>query len=188
MPRKSAAPSVWQNRIVGHGEEAPDQLLAHPLNFRTHPKQQQQALSGAITDLGWLVPVIVNRATGHVLDGHLRVELAISRGEPTVPVTYVDLPEELEAEALLTIDPIAAMAQADKANLDALLRQVETGDAALQRMLADLAGEPALSQARTAARFVQRFEVVAECADEQTQQELYERLSAEGYSCRVLSM
>jgi len=27
----------WRNRIVGTGEEAPDQLLANPQNWRTHP-------------------------------------------------------------------------------------------------------------------------------------------------------
>ena len=39
----SATPA-WTNRIVGSGEEAPDQLLAHPSNWRTHPKAQREAL------------------------------------------------------------------------------------------------------------------------------------------------
>ena len=34
----------FASRIVGEGEEAPDQLLANPLNWRTHPKEQQAAL------------------------------------------------------------------------------------------------------------------------------------------------
>ena len=33
--------NVWRNRIVGEGVEAPDQLLANPQNWRTHPKFQQ---------------------------------------------------------------------------------------------------------------------------------------------------
>ena len=33
----------WRNRIVGHGEEAPDQLLANALNWRINPKAQQEA-------------------------------------------------------------------------------------------------------------------------------------------------
>lgn len=34
---KGAPPARrWRNRIVGHGEEAPDQLLANPMNFRVH--------------------------------------------------------------------------------------------------------------------------------------------------------
>jgi hypothetical protein len=34
--------------------------------------------------------VTVNQTTGHVVDGHLRIELALARNEPTVPVTYVE--------------------------------------------------------------------------------------------------
>ena len=33
-----------QSRIIGHGEAAPDQLLANPLNFRRHPGHQLDAL------------------------------------------------------------------------------------------------------------------------------------------------
>ena len=40
----------WKNRIVGHGEESPEQLLANPKNWRTHPKEQREALAGAPGD------------------------------------------------------------------------------------------------------------------------------------------
>ncbi len=89
------AATTWQNRIIGEGEEDPSQLLANPSNFRIHPKPQQDALSGVLSEVGWVQRVLVNQRTGHVIDGHLRVSLAISRNEPTVPVIYVDLsPEE----------------------------------------------------------------------------------------------
>lgn len=134
----------WRNSIARYGEEAPEQLLAHPRNFRIHPKNQQQALEGALNDLGWLAPVVVNETTQHVIDGHLRIELAISRGEKSVPVAYVNLSEAEEVEALLTFDPIGAMAATDKANLDALLRDVATGEAAVQAMLSELAKDAGL--------------------------------------------
>lgn len=37
----SPAPTAWRNRIVGYGEEAPEQLLASPWNWRIHPGHQQ---------------------------------------------------------------------------------------------------------------------------------------------------
>lgn len=58
----------WRNRIVGSGEEAPDQLLANPGNWRVHPKAQQQALAGILGQVGWVQQVLVNRRTGHVVD------------------------------------------------------------------------------------------------------------------------
>lgn len=78
--------TAWRNRIVGHGEEPPGQLLANPANWRMHPREQQEALAGTLSEVGWVTHVLVNKKTGHVVDGHLRVELAISRGEPTVPL------------------------------------------------------------------------------------------------------
>lgn len=129
----------WRNRIVGHGEEAPDQLLANPRNWRIHPRQQQAALEGVLDDVGWVQDIIVNKQTGHVVDGHLRIQLALRREEPTVPVVYVDLDEHEEALILASIDPLSAMAAADKEQLDALLRDVHTDSPAVQQMIESLA-------------------------------------------------
>lgn len=135
---------TWRNRIVGHGEEAPDQLLANPANWRIHPKNQQDALSGVLNELGWIQSVVVSQRSGHVVDGHLRVALAISRNEPSVPVVYVDLDEAEEKLALISLDPLAAMAATDREQLAALLEEVSTGDAALQAMLDGLAQDAGL--------------------------------------------
>lgn len=139
-----AVSTQWRNRIIGHGEEAPDQLLANPRNFRIHPKPQQDALAGVLTEVGWVQDVIVNQRTGHVIDGHLRVSLAISRQEPSIPVVYVDLDEQEEALILATLDPLSAMAATDREQLDALLHEVSTGDAAVQAMLDQLAQQTGL--------------------------------------------
>jgi DNA modification methylase len=132
---------TWRNRILGSGEEAPDQLAANPRNWRTHPAAQRKALRGALDTVGWVQQVIVNRRTGNVVDGHARIEEALSRHEPTVPVLYVDLSAEEEALVLATLDPIAAMADQDDERLRDLLAEVAVDDEGLAALLADLAGE-----------------------------------------------
>lgn len=136
----------WQNRIVGEGEEAPDQLLANPQNWRIHPQSQQEALAGVLDEVGWVQRVLVNQRTGHLVDGHLRVALAQRRGEQSIPVTYLDLSEGEGALVLATIDPISALATADAQKLDELLRDVATDSAAVQEMLAGLADSVGLYQ------------------------------------------
>lgn len=131
--------TAWQNRITRYGEEAPDQLLANPRNFRTHPATQTDALAGVLREVGLVQNVIVNERTGYVIDGHARIALALRDGQPSVPVTYVDLDEAEEALILATLDPLSAMAGTDAAKLDDLLREVSTGEAAVQAMLAELA-------------------------------------------------
>lgn len=138
----------WRNRIVGSGFEDPEQMLANPKNFRIHPKHQQDALSGVLDEIGWVQQVIVNQRTQHVIDGHLRVSLAISRGEKRVPVIYVDLSEEEEALILATLDPLAALAATDKEQLALLLAEVVSGDGAVQEMLSNLAVEHGLIEAQ----------------------------------------
>jgi len=140
---------TWKNRIVGYGESAPDQLLANEGNWRLHPRHQQESLHGVIQEIGVIQDVIVNRRTSlewgrdqgveTLLDGHLRVTLALRDGQPSIPVKYVDLTPNEERLALATLDPISALAAADAGKLDALLREVQTDNPAVQRLLNGIA-------------------------------------------------
>jgi hypothetical protein len=131
--------STWRNRIVGHGEEAPADLVTNPRNFRIHPKTQRDAMTGVLGELGWIDEIIVNRRSGCVINGHMRVAVAIGHDEPSVPVKYVELDDDEEALALATFDPLGALAATNAAQLSALLATVSTSDDALRVMLADLA-------------------------------------------------
>ncbi|MCK6460906.1 MAG: DNA modification methylase [Planctomycetes bacterium] len=133
------SPGPWRSRIVDRGEASPAALVANPRNWRGHPPAQQAALAGLLDQVGWVQDVVVNRRTGHLVDGHLRVELARARGETAIPVVYVDLDEAEEALVLASLDPLAGMATADPAKLEALLAQATVNDAALRAMLDDLA-------------------------------------------------
>lgn len=131
---------AWRNRIVGSGEEPPDQLVANPKNWRTHPGGQRDALRGSLGTVGWVQQVLVNQRTGHVVGGHARVEEALSRHEAMVPVLYVDLDEAEEAQVLATLDPIAAMAAQDDDKLRELLAELDIDDPGLVALLESLAG------------------------------------------------
>lgn len=103
----------WKSRIVGTAEVPPDELIANPKNFRRHPSRQRRVLGAVLDDVGFVTDVIVNRRTGRILDGHLRVELAIKAKQPTVPVKYVDLSEKEESLVLATFDPVGELAYLD---------------------------------------------------------------------------
>jgi DNA modification methylase len=135
----AATAPAWRNRIVGSGEEAPERLVANPRNWRTHPASQRAALRGSLAEVGWVQQVLVNRRTGHVVDGHARVEEALSRGEPSVPVLYVELGPDEEALVLATLDPIGAMATRDDDTLHAILADITVDDVGLAALLRDLA-------------------------------------------------
>jgi DNA modification methylase len=140
--------AVWQNRIVGHADVPPAELVPNPRNWRTHPPEQRRALAGALTEVGWVGEVLVNRTTGRVVDGHLRIDLALERLEPAVPVTYVELTEDEERLVLASLDPIAAMADAEGEALEALLTDLEPADADLRAFLDELARQQGVEHLR----------------------------------------
>ena len=125
----------WKNRIVGAGEEVPDQLLANPQNYRIHPKYQQDALEAILNEVGWVDDVIVNKTTGHIIDGHLRVELALSKGESKIPVKYVELSENEENLILAVFDPTSAMAVQDQEKLQELIEGIDIDSDDINKLL-----------------------------------------------------
>ena len=148
-----AASVIWQNRITRYGEAAPGQLVANDKNWRTHPQAQQDALEGALRKVGIVQNVVVNERSGKMIDGHLRVQMAISSGQPTVPITYVNLSDEEEALILATIDPVTGLAGTDQKLLDSLITDIRLSDlgmelgTGLNDLLNSLSPDPSLAAA-----------------------------------------
>lgn len=144
---KSKAPdaqpaALWRNRIVSHGTRAADAFTAHPANFRLHPAEQTRAITGALSSVGWVQDVIVNKRTGRLIDGHARVAEALKIGPKTpVPYTEVDLTEAEERIVLATLDRMTSMAEIDPSMLDSLLASIKTDDAALKQLMIDFGKE-----------------------------------------------
>lgn len=134
--------SAWRNRIVGEGEMPASQFTAHPQNWRRHSTEQQAVLEAILDRVGWIQRVLVSQRSGYVVDGHLRVMSALKRGDQTpIPYATVDLDPDEEALVLATYDPIAALAETDRAQLGDLLAGIRAEDAAIANLLKDLALE-----------------------------------------------
>jgi len=184
------AKTRWASRIVGEADVRPTVLIPNPLNFRSHPKSQQRAMNGVLDELGWIQRVIVNKRTGHIIDGHLRAEMALENHEATVPVCYVDLSENEERLALATFDPISAMAIADEDIHAALLRSIECDNAALNDLLGVTEAEQSAARqtgsSDQSGSLSERFEILITAGSECEQAELLQRFTEEGLQCRSL--
>jgi len=117
----------------------PKTLTPNPSNWRVHPPAQREALAGVLEEVGWAGALLWNERTERLVDGHLRLDVALRENRDAVPVLIGSWSDAQEKEILATLDPIAAMAEADSAQLDALLREVNSGSAAVMDMLAGLA-------------------------------------------------
>lgn len=127
---------------------SPAELAENPANWRRHPESQLTALADVIGEVGWAGACLFNETTGRLIDGHARRKVALNQGVDSVPVLVGAWDEATERKILATLDPLAAMAEADGDALKSLLAGVHTESGAVASMLAELAetsgatGEP----------------------------------------------
>ena len=176
----------------------PAELDENPHNWREHPQFQLGALSDVMAEVGWAGACLYNERTGRLIDGHARRKLALSRPDEKIPVLIGNWDEATEKKILATLDPLAAMAESNRVQLDALLRGIDTGSETIQQMLAGLAADAGLygdlgdvdAGDEDAEEFgdelSDRYAIVVSCADESQQRALLDRFMKEGIDCRAL--
>jgi DNA modification methylase len=135
-----------RNRVKALRTVKASELAPNPKNWRTHPKAQQDALRGILAEVGYADALLARELPDGSLmlvDGHLRAE---TTPDQEVPVLVLDINEAEADKLLLSLDPLAALAETNAQALDALLREVDTGSEGLQQMYADMAEAAELYQ------------------------------------------
>jgi hypothetical protein len=114
-------------------------LVPHPLNWRTHPEGQQNALRGVLAEVG-LADVVkgyeLPDGRVQVIDGHLRAEVL---PDQDIPVLILDVTADEANRLLATFDAVGDLAGVNAENLELLLGEVRFQNAAVTAMLEDLA-------------------------------------------------
>jgi hypothetical protein len=132
-----------RNRIKELREVKASDLIANPKNWRRHPKAQAEALRGLLGEIGYADALLARElADGRLMliDGHLRAEITPNM---MLPVLVLDLTDVEADKLLLTLDPLAGLAQTDSERIKELLATVETDSeavGALLEIIADQAG------------------------------------------------
>ena len=124
-----------RNRIIETKTIRASELVENPKNWRTHPAKQKAALRGAVEDLGQVQAVTVRKLPDgkyELVDGHLRKDVF---GDEPIVVNVTDLSEKEADKALLSLDPLAAMAGKNNEALSRLLASTAFDNADLQKML-----------------------------------------------------
>lgn len=169
------------------------ELRPNPRNWRLHPLTQRIRVQAILNEVGYADALLAREladGTLELIDGHLRAGLDPCQ---VVPVLVVDVNEE-EADKLLAIlDPLAAEAETDAAQLRDLLTSIDWHDPELCVWNEEqLKGhtQPRIQPQPTGAEpnLTATFQLLVDCDDEPALQALFERLQGEGYRCRVLML
>jgi hypothetical protein len=189
--RKSGA--AIKNRVVEIRTVKGRDLIPNPHNWRVHTTKQAEVMRALLADVGQVdvLRAIQTKDGLMLVDGHLRADVS---PDAEWQVAVLDLSPEEAKLMLATFDPVGDMAEADPAKLDALLRDIQTGNEHVAKMLDDLAQESGIVPAETAAEAPSeaqldaalQHKIIVDCRDEQHQAELLERFDAEGITCKAL--
>src|SRR5258705_4534435 len=116
-------------------------LVPNPKNWRVHPKAQTSALRGLLDEIGYADALLARELPDGrlmMVDGHLRAEIT---PDIEVPVLVLDVTEEEADKLLLSLDPLAAMAESDSERIKALLATVRTNRPAVEELFKRTAGK-----------------------------------------------
>ena len=133
-------PPRFADRVVELRRVRANEIRPNPHNWRRHPEAQTAALKGVLEDIGFADAVIARETPDglELIDGHLRQELL---QDDLIPVLVVDINEEEAKRMLVTLDPLAAMAETDKVMLESLIDSLHFENEAVVAMLEDLSSE-----------------------------------------------
>lgn len=134
MPEKEQ----YSSRIVGYEEVDPNTIVLNPRNPRVHTEQQQKAMDKILRKFGWLNNIVINKTTGHLIDGEMRVRESIKKKSATVPVTYVELTEEEELQVIATFDPIGYLATESSEMYKKIFQEADMSDDSLTEVVNDI--------------------------------------------------
>jgi hypothetical protein len=185
-----------RNRIVRHARVRAGDLVPHELNPRTHPEAQRHALEALYEEVGFARSLLAYELPDgklKLIDGHLRRDLS---PDLEVDVEVLDVNDEEARKLLLSIDPLAQLAEHDHAALERLRQLTATTSDALANLWQSIdqsraAVEESLEKARRSTRagpagVAEQYLILIECADEPAQLALLERFQQEGLKCRAL--
>jgi ParB-like chromosome segregation protein Spo0J len=165
-----------------------DSLSPDPANARKHGQRNLDAIAASLRRFGQQKPIVVD-SRGVVRAGNGQLAAAKFLGWSHIKIVRSDLPlAELTAYAIAD-NRAAELAEWDAQTLSSLLADGEIGDVGFtQDELEKFVDGAAEDESAEQSAIHESFEVVVECRGENEQKKLYERLTAEGYSCRLFTL
>lgn len=169
------------------------QIIEKPIDslreYENNPRNNDSAVdavAASIKEFGFKVPVVVDR-NGVIIAGHTRVKAAHKLGLSAVPcIVADDLTDEQIRAFRLADNKTAELAYWDFDKLNEELAAISLDMSAFGFL--DGGAEEQTEREDLSNSVAETYEVIVECADEFSQEEIFERLTGEGYKCRVLTL
>jgi len=169
---------------ITYEERELSSIVPDPDNPRTITDAAMRSLTKSVKRFGLVQPIVINSTTGHVVGGHQRVVALQKLGETKAMVAIGQWSVAEERALNVTLNNPAAQGKFERADnfLADSLQGISLADfreLGLSAVFPKESKETRQSNGLT-------FKIVVTCNGEAHQQELLERLEAEGLSCSPL--
>jgi hypothetical protein len=178
-----------RNRIKCHRRVRAGDLVPHEFNFRTHPEVQRAALEALYREVGFARSLLAYELPDgrlKLIDGHLRRDID---PDMEVDVEVLDVNDEEARTLLLSIDPLAELAEQQEQLRERLLELAPPVPPELEEAwhaAAEACLEPPKGKRWGGEALAEQWYVLVECRDEKQQVELLGRFKAEGLTCKAV--
>jgi len=162
--------------------------------YENNPRHNENAVdyvANSIKEFGFKVPIIIDKENV-VVTGHTRLKASEKLGIKKVPVIMAsDLTEEQIKAFRLADNKVAQFSSWDMEKLELELEDInidmcEFGFEDLNMVIED--NEQIDETTDTHFNYKEQFGVIVMCKNEEEQEQIYNRLTEEGYECKVVAV
>ena len=165
--------------------------------YEKNPRKNAEAVKyvkASIEKFGFKQPIIVD-SNRVIIAGHTRLEAAKSLGMAEVPCIVADDLTDAQVKALRLADN--KVAEFSEWDLDLLggelgelaeISDIDMGDFGFDDNLDKIGDEEENETEEKGVNLSETFQIIVECENEIEQQEIFEKLSGEGYKCRLSTL
>jgi hypothetical protein len=179
-----------RNRIKTHRKVRAGDLVPHEWNFRQHPEEQKAGLAAIYEEVGFARSLLAYELPDgrlKLIDGHLRRDFD---PDLEVDVEVLDVNEEDARKLLLTIDPLASLAEQQDQIRQRLMDITPVSSADLElvwRAAADsLLQTPHDRPGKGFETIPEQYMILVTCRDEGEQVRLLQQFLGDGLECKAL--
>ncbi|HKI31000.1 MAG TPA: hypothetical protein VKA46_03985 [Gemmataceae bacterium] len=178
-----------RNRIKAHRRVRAGDLVPHEFNYRLHPETQRAALEALYRQVGFARSLLAYELPDgrlKLIDGHLRRDID---PDMEVEVEVLDVNDDEARTLLLTIDPLAKLAEQQeqlRQRLTELAPPVPPELAEAWQAAAEACLERPKGKGLRGEALEEQWYVLVTCRDEKHQVELLGRFKGEGLTCKAV--
>ena len=165
--------------------------------YEKNPRKNDEAVqyvANIIKEFGFKVPIVIDK-NGVIVAGHTRYKAAQELGLEKLPCIIADdLTEEQVKAFRLADNKVGEVAEWDfdllGDELDGIF-DIDMSDFGFDsdfEVSGESSGEPAEPKAETSFNYTEQYGVIVMCSDEAEQEQIYNRLTDEGYTCKVVAV